>query len=59
MLFFLRKENAARARGERDEIIIGVNDSALGPNPDNGKYQSVEEARRDKGDKWSGYKYTL
>ncbi|KAL5531265.1 hypothetical protein ACEPAG_4142 [Sanghuangporus baumii] len=59
MLFFLRRENAARARGERDEIITGVNDSKPGLNKKNGTYQSVEEARRDKGDKWSGYKYTL
>ena len=59
MLFFLRRENACRARGERDETIIGVNDDKPGLNPKNGVYASVEEARADKGDKWSGYKYTL
>ena len=59
MLFFLRRENACRARGERDETIIGVNDDKPGLNLKNGMYASVEEARADKGDKWSGYKYTL
>ncbi|THH08865.1 hypothetical protein EW145_g2424 [Phellinidium pouzarii] len=59
MLFFLRRENARRARGERDEIIIGVNDDKPGLDPRNGRYESVEEAIRDKGDEWSGYKYTL
>ncbi|KAI5115649.1 hypothetical protein M0805_002771 [Coniferiporia weirii] len=59
MLFFLRRENARRARGERDEIIIGVNDDKPGLDLRNGRYESVEEAIRDKGDEWSGYKYTL
>lgn len=59
MFYFLRRENAKRARGERDEIIVGVNDGKPGMNSKNGCYESVDEARRDKGDKWSGYKYTL
>ena len=59
MFYFLRRENAKRARGERDEIIVGVNDGKPGMNPRNGCYESVDEAMRDKGDKWSGYKYTL
>lgn len=59
MLFFLRRENAKRARGERDEVIVGVNDKDPLSNSRNGVYHSVEEARSDKGDAWSGYRYTL
>lgn len=50
MFFFLRRENAARARGERDEIITGVNDGKPGLNPKNGRYATVEEAMSDKGE---------
>ena len=59
MLFFLRRENAKRERGERNEVIIGINDGKPGANKANGVYHSVEEARSDKGDAWSGYRYTL
>ena len=58
-LYLLRKENGRRERGERDEIIIGVNDEKPNVNPKNGRFESVEEAKREKGDGWSGYKYTL
>ena len=50
MLFFLRRENACRARGERDETIIGVNDDKPGLNLKNGVYASVEEAYEIKSD---------
>jgi hypothetical protein len=54
---FLKRENEARDRGERDEVIDGF------PNPNaklhNGRYGSVAEARIDKGDMWSGFRYTV
>jgi hypothetical protein len=53
----LKRENARRERGERDEIIRGaVNDRA---HERNGTYNSVEEAKVSKGDKWSGFRYVL
>jgi len=55
-LLLLKRENARRDRGERDEIITGVNEGSHG---NGGRYESVEEAKRDKGDLWSGYRYTL
>jgi hypothetical protein len=54
-LLFLRAENARRDRGERDEVIKDV----VGGDPKNGNYDSVEDAKREKGDEWSGYRYTL
>lgn len=54
----LKRENAARARGDRDEII----GDTKAPDGDSRKvlaYESVEAARIDKGDKWSGFRYTL
>ncbi|KAL1941223.1 hypothetical protein VTO73DRAFT_7435 [Trametes versicolor] len=56
--WFLRRENAKRERGERDEIIRGVNDHRTDL-ARNGTYDSVADAKRDKGDEWSGYRYTL
>ena len=55
---FLRRENARRERGERDEIIKGVNDGRTELSK-NGTYASVADAKQDKGDEWSGYRYTL
>ncbi len=55
----LRAENARRARGERNEIIVGVNDTEPGVNPKNGTFECVDDAKREKGDEWSGYTYTL
>ncbi len=53
----LRQENKARDRGERDEVIEGFeNKSAKGQN---GRYGSVAEVRREKGDMWSGFRYTV
>ncbi|EJD47910.1 MFS general substrate transporter [Auricularia subglabra TFB-10046 SS5] len=48
MMVFLRRENSQRARGECDEKI--------GPD---GEFETIEEAKQLKGDKWSGYVYTL
>jgi len=59
LFFMLRAENARRARGERNEIIVGVNDTEPGVNPKNGTFECVDDAKREKGDEWSGYTYTL
>ena len=56
--FLLKRENDRRERGERDEVIEGVNDDRQDL-AKNGRYASVEEAKREKGDEWSGYRYTL
>ena len=58
-IVLLRRENARRERGERDEVIRGVNDGQAAELAKNGTYASVAEAKRDKGDEWSGYRYTL
>ncbi|KAK6967111.1 high-affinity nicotinic acid transporter [Favolaschia claudopus] len=55
--FLLRAENARRDRGERDEIIGKVDDTEL--NEKNGRFETVEDAKREKGDEWSGYRYIL
>jgi len=56
MMFFLKRENDARDRGERDETI-GV--KGEGPDTRNGTFATVEEAKLAKGDYWSGFRYTL
>jgi hypothetical protein len=53
----LRRENKAQGRGKRDEAIDGF-ESKLA-NVDNGRYSSVAEARREKGDMWSRFRYTI
>ena len=53
----LRRENKARDRGERDEVIDGFESKTA--NVDNGRYRSVAEARKEKGDMWSGFRYTV
>ncbi|KAF9240614.1 major facilitator superfamily domain-containing protein [Melanogaster broomeanus] len=53
--YMLKAENARRERGERDEVIEGYE----GGLEINGRFASVDDARREKGDKWSGYRYTL
>lgn len=53
--YILKKENDRRDRGERDELIEGRS----GGWEANGRYSSVEDAQREKGDDWSGYRYTL
>ena len=46
-----------RDAGERDEVIEGVdNDRA---DEKNGRFESVKEAKIEKGDDWSGFRYTL
>ncbi|KAJ7504258.1 MFS general substrate transporter, partial [Mycena galericulata] len=55
----LRAENARRERGERDEVIgepAGGGDARNAER--NGRFESVAEAKREKGDEWSGYRYT-
>ena len=62
---FLRRENAARDRGERDEVIEGVFREKEGAEEReeraqrNGRFVSIEKAKREKGDRWSGYRYIL
>jgi hypothetical protein len=62
---FLRRENAARDRGEREEVIEGVFKENEGAEEReergrrNGRFSSVDEAKREKGDRWSGYRYIL
>ncbi|OSX67374.1 hypothetical protein POSPLADRAFT_1130525 [Postia placenta MAD-698-R-SB12] len=55
--FFLKRENARRDAGERDEVIVGVDNKHA--DEKNGTYESVEHARMDKGDEWSGFRYSL
>ena len=56
-LVLLRRENKARDRGERDEVIDGIENKSA--DVVNGRYSSVDEARREKGDMWSGFRYTF
>ncbi|KAG5647616.1 hypothetical protein DXG03_008969 [Asterophora parasitica] len=53
----LKRENARRDRGERDEVIEGIENKRA--DEKNGRYESVHDARVDKGDEWSGFRYTL
>ncbi|KAH7098254.1 MFS general substrate transporter [Auriculariales sp. MPI-PUGE-AT-0066] len=53
LMIYFKRENAARARGDRDERVNGVG-SGKG-----GEYKTLEEAKTLKGDRWSGYVYTL
>ena len=56
-IFVLQHENSVRAEGLRDEIISGVDNKNA--REKNGIFDSVEQARREKGDAWSGFRYTL
>lgn len=59
MLFFLRRENLRRERGDRDEVIgEGIEGDEVKAKK-NGRYATVSDAKREKGDAWSGYRYTL
>jgi len=58
-LVFLKRENARRERGERDEYIDDLPETQLPENMKNGRYATMDDAKRDKGDKWSGYRYTI
>jgi len=53
----LRRENKARDGGKRDEVIDGFENKSA--HILNGRYSSVAEARREKGDMWSGFRYTV
>lgn len=53
----LKRENAARDRGARDEVIEGADNKYA--DEKNGIFRSVEEAKKRKGDEWSGFRYTL
>jgi hypothetical protein len=57
-IIFLKRENARRDRGERDEIIenqVETHD----PRNKNGRFATVDEAKKEKGDKWSGFRYVI
>lgn len=41
----------------RDEVIEGIDNPSA--DEKNGMFNSVEEARIEKGDEWSGFRYTL
>ncbi|KAI1793868.1 MFS general substrate transporter [Ganoderma leucocontextum] len=53
----LRYENARRERGDRDEVIAGAANKHA--DEKNGQFESVEAARMEKGDQWSGFRYSL
>lgn len=53
----LRRENKARDRGERHEVIDALENKS--GQLHNGQYSSVDEARREKGDTWSRFRYTV
>ncbi|KAK0188656.1 MFS general substrate transporter [Armillaria mellea] len=55
-VFLLDKENKKRDRGERDEII---GDITITGNEKNGRFATLADAKTEKGDQWSGYRYTL
>ena len=58
-IFLLKRENARRDRGERDEIIENQVETHDPRNEKNGRYATVDEAKKDKGDEWSGYRYVI
>lgn len=57
MMYLLKAENQRRDAGVRDEVISDKD--AEKSEKGNGVYESVEEAKRQRGDKWSGYRYIL
>ncbi|KAI0756700.1 MFS general substrate transporter [Daedaleopsis nitida] len=57
LYLLLRRENARRDRGERDEVIEGIDNKHA--DEKNGHFESVEAARMEKGDMWSGFRYSL
>ncbi|KAJ6515008.1 MFS general substrate transporter [Mycena vitilis] len=56
-LYLLKRENARRDRGERDEVIGSESEGKT--DNGNGRYATVGDAKREKGDLWSGYRYIL
>lgn len=62
-MIIFHKENKKRERGERDELILSE-ERKLDPekkarNKRNGVFETVEDAQREKGDKWSGFRYQV
>jgi hypothetical protein len=57
-LLLLKRENARRDAGRRDEEIVGI-DNKHADGEKNGRFASVDDARREKGDLWSRFRYTL
>ena len=57
--FVLRRENALRDAGKRDEVITGVECVNKCADERNGVFENVEDARKEKGDGWSGFRYTM
>ncbi|KZO94375.1 MFS general substrate transporter [Calocera viscosa TUFC12733] len=58
MMIGLKRENAAREKGEKDEVIGPVGEKGTAEHK-NGVYETVDDAKRDKGDQWSGYRYVI
>ncbi|KAF8315935.1 MFS general substrate transporter [Clavulina sp. PMI_390] len=66
-IYKLDRENKARDAGLRDERILadlpGGKDASVDSETESrypgGTYKTVDEARREKGDLWSGYRYIL
>ncbi|KAF8315931.1 MFS general substrate transporter [Clavulina sp. PMI_390] len=66
-IYKLDRENKARDAGLRDERILAdlpggkdiMADSEIESKYPGGTYETVDEARREKGDLWSGYRYVL
>jgi hypothetical protein len=58
-MIFLKRENARRDRGERDEIIENQVSTHDARNEKNGRFVTVDEAKKEKGDEWSGYRYVI
>jgi len=58
-MILLKRENARRDRGERDEIIENQVSTHDARNEKNGRFATVDEAKREKGDEWSGYRYVI
>lgn len=67
MRLVLKSENAKRERGECSEIIRGEHRGIGSAEESRGRidhkkdrvYESIEEAKREKGDLWSGFRYAL
>jgi len=57
-IILLKRENSARDRGERDEYIENIPETHTEANLKNGRFATVADAKKEKGDNWSGYRYT-
>ncbi|EJD47967.1 MFS general substrate transporter [Auricularia subglabra TFB-10046 SS5] len=58
MMWGLHTENKRRDRGERDEKIIG-SPQELTSHGKGGTFMSIQEARAEKGDHYSGFRYVV